>query len=60
MNIYTHVCPRVSDDKGNHIKGCGKGWNSNELVEKCSTCGDVSQLRSQYHSTPLRPTKEDQ
>ena len=52
--VYTYVCPRITDDGGKWLSGCGKGWSSDKSGEKCSTCGKPAQQRGMFGSIGLR------
>ena len=54
--IYSHCCPEVLDSTGKRISGCVKGWTSSLFADKCSTCGQPSQIRGQFTAIPLEAT----
>lgn len=42
---FTLVCPAVSDEKGNRVRGCGLGWEAEHRTEACRSCGVVGEVR---------------
>lgn len=52
--VYTLVCPAVTDDRGNRVSGCGKGWTSSDSHDRCTTCHAPGQVRGQYTEISLK------
>jgi hypothetical protein len=44
VHLFTLVCPVILDSDGNHIAGCGKGWESTNRTEACTGCGMVGKV----------------
>lgn len=51
--VFTLVCPATIVE-GKRVSGCGKGWQTENATEPCSTCGLVGVVRDRVLTIPLQ------